>query len=123
MNPFTRSLLHRNTNVSLQTFVARWDALEALVIRVYRNGTASTADCDEHRALRPLLLLDYQRWREPLRPCWRAARCGSKPCEEDPFEFLLRVETPARFVGSWEHMQALPAAREALNRLLLETQP
>jgi hypothetical protein len=50
---------------------------------------------------------------------WRQTSRGGKPCEDDPFAFLLTPESAAGFVGSWAHMQALPAAREALNRLVL----
>ncbi len=120
MNPFTRALLTRTRNEALRAFVARWDVLEALVIRVYRAAAASEADRQEHRTLRQQLLRDYPRWRAPLQPLWQTARRGGEPCKEDPFEFLLRAEDATCFIGSWEHMQALPAAREAINRLLLE---
>jgi hypothetical protein len=35
--------------------------------------------------------------------------------EQDPFLRLLAAEQASDFVGDWEAMQYLPAAREALN--------
>jgi len=45
---------------------------------------------------------------------------AGQPCADDPFRYLLAATRAATFCGSWAHMQALPAAREALNRLILD---
>lgn len=120
MNPFTKALTARLSEQRLRAFVAQWDALEALVIRVYRVKQALDADKQEHARLRLWLAEHYPEWRTQLEPYWRRARCGSSPCNDDPFEFLLKPVTPEVFVGSWAHMQALPAAREALNTFILD---
>lgn len=120
MNPFTKALTARLNEQRLRAFVTRWDALEALIIRVYRAKQASPADVQEHAQLCRWLVEHYGEWRAQLEPRWQRARCGKLPCTSDPFEFLLSATTPEAFIGSWAHMQALPAAREALNSLILD---
>lgn len=120
MNPFTKSLVARLRSHHLRQFVERWDALEALVIRVYRSAVATEADDAEFAALKRWLIARYPEWQARLEPHWRAALRDGRPSPDDPFVFLLSPEHAAAFCGSWAHMQALPAAREALNRLILE---
>lgn len=120
MNPFTRYLLGggRKEDKALQTFVERWDALEGLVIRVFRNKMAETADETEYQQLRPWLLANYPLWEDKWRPYWQETLVGRLPCESDPFQRLLTAEKAADFIGDWEAMQHLPAAREAINRYI-----
>jgi hypothetical protein len=120
MNPFTRSLLGQIQDEELAAFVRRWDALEALVIRVYKVGEAGEADLAEHSRLRLVLLEAYPGWRPALDPHWRRARLAGELAREDPFAFLLAVPQAAGFIQNWTAMQTLPAAREALNGYLLE---
>lgn len=40
MNPFTQSLLKQISDSKLASFVTYWDALEALVVRVYKSNAA-----------------------------------------------------------------------------------
>jgi hypothetical protein len=122
MNPFTRFLLGsgRKEDQALQTFVERWDALEALVIRVFRSKGAETADEAQYQQLRPWLKDNYPRWQERWQPYWQEALVGGLPVAQDPFQRLLTAEKAADFVGDWEAMQYLPAAREALNRYIQE---
>lgn len=120
MNPFTKSIAARVRSGELKAFISHWDALEALVVRVFRARAASPADAAEHAEARAWLIAHYPAWRAALEPHWRQAMRGGQPSATDPFADLLAPERAADFVGSWAHMQALPAAREALNRLALE---
>jgi len=45
-----------------------------------------------------------------------------RPALEDPFLWLLSYEEITEFRQNWRAMQTLPAAREAINRLLIELQ-
>lgn len=120
MNPFTRSIAARLRSRQLKQFIAHWDALEALVIRVYRDKAATAADEAAYTELRRWLSRHYPEWRARLESHWRSANQAGQPCPTDPFLFLLAPERARDFCQSWPHMQALPAAREALNRLILE---
>jgi hypothetical protein len=120
-NPFTKSIAARLKSQQLKQFIQHWDALEALVVRVFRAKAASPADEAEYAELRTQITALYPEWQAALVPLWRQALHGGKPCEDDPFAFLLTPASAAGFAGSWAHMQALPATREALNRLVLES--
>ncbi len=120
MNPVTHSLLKQVQDAELEAFVQLWDALEALVIRVYKGKAAAVEDREEHSRLRAALQVRYPRWQPVLDPHWRRARLAGELAREDPFRFLLQIEDAAGFAGSWTAMQSLPAAREALNAYLLE---
>ncbi len=120
MNPFTKSIASRLRSRRLGQFIERWDALEALVIRVYRNAVATEADDAEFAELKRWLHKHYPEWQTRLETHWRSILRGGQPSQDDPFIFLFAPEHAAAFCGSWAHMQALPAAREALNHLILE---
>jgi len=120
MNPFTQSIAARLQSRRLRQFIQRWDALEALVIRVYRNAAATPTDEEAFAALRQWLSRAYPAWQARLEPHWRAAMRGGQLSPDDPFLFVLAPERAQAFCESWAHLQALPAAREALNRLILE---
>jgi len=120
VNPFTASLLARIPDPPLAAFVEAWDALEALIARVYRAGAATAGDETEHRRLRAWLAVHYPERRDALAAYWPLARIGRQPARADPFAALLAAESAAGFVDNWAAMQTLPAAREALNRLLVD---
>lgn len=125
MNPFTRFLLKRlgrqpgTPEAGLQAWVERWDALEALVIRVFKARAADAADEAEHAQVRAWLLEHYPVWQAALAVRWPGKRAGGEPLETDPFAWLLEVERAEGFVLNWRAMQVLPAAREALNELVM----
>lgn len=119
MNPFTKSLAAQVRSQQLQQLIGHWDALEALVIRVFRGKAATAQDEQDYAAVRLWLVENYSPWAAELVPLWQQALRGGKPSQDDPFQFLFQPEHAQDFVGSWAHMQALPAAREALNRLIL----
>jgi hypothetical protein len=120
MNPFTKALAAGLRSRQLKAFVARWDDLEALVVRVYRAGIATPEDERQFADLKAWLNRHYPEWQSRLAPHWRAALQAGQPCADDPFRALLAVARASDFCGCWAHLQALPAAREALNRLILE---
>ncbi len=119
MNPFTQSLTRALADPAVDAFVSGWDALEALVMRVYRGGMAGLADEAEWVLLRPALAAAYPAWSVALAPHWPQTRAGGQPVAADPFARLMSFARAADIVGDWAAMQTLPAAREALNRMLV----
>lgn len=119
MNIFTRFLSGGLQDGRLEEWISHWDVLEALVVRVYKGKGATAEDEGEYGRIRPWLQENYSQWQVALKPHWQVALVAGKPAKVDPFERLMRAERAADFVGDWEAMQVLPAAREALNRLLL----
>jgi hypothetical protein len=118
MNPFTRFLFGQRSDRRLADFIANWDALEALVIRVFKGKMATAVDQAEFARLQDDLNRQYPQWRAALAPLWAEALVGGVRPSSDPFADLLDVQTAADFVGNWAAMQRLPAAREALNKLV-----
>lgn len=120
MNRFTRFLKQWMGNEEdLGLLIQHLDALEALVIRVYRGKTATPADEAEYGKLRLWLEEHYPAWQEEMRPYWQKAQVGGQPAKQDPVRRVLQAQAAADLVGDWEAMQNLPAIREALNRLVL----
>ena len=121
MNPFTRFLRsqRRNTPAELAVFIERWDRLESLVINVYRRGGVDAETEAVYADLRAWLAEHYRDWAAGLEPFWRASREGGAAPVSDPFRRLLAPASAAWFIDNRPAMQALPAAREALNRYLL----
>lgn len=119
MNPFTQSLARELADPALDAFIADWDALEALVVRVYRGGAAGPPDVAEWPGLRARLAASYPAWSAGLAPHGAETRAGGKPVTADPFSQLMSIHRAADIVGDWAAMQTLPAAREALNRMLV----
>ena len=120
MNPFSRAIRKRLKDRRLAKLVERWDALEALVVRVYKGGRASTHDESEFRRTRLWLQKNYPRWAKALFPYWQQTRVAGEPAREDPFAYLLRPNRAAEYVNDWRALQTLPAAREALNQYLAD---
>lgn len=123
-NPFTRSitaLLRRRTGAqTLVEFVKYWDALESLVIRVYRGKSAQAGDQTEHARLSTWLRENYPNVQVVLEPRWRRSRVGTEAPTQDPFTALLAIDSAEAFIDNWEAMRQLPAAREALNQLVVD---
>ena len=118
MNPFSRYLRQWLPDRRLDEFVAQWDALEALVVRVYKEEGATAADMAEFDRLRPWLQSRYPDFKAQLRPFWQQAMVAGERTAADPFKRLLSAADASAFVGDWTNLQFLPAAREALNRCI-----
>ncbi len=119
MNPFTRFLVRNREDEALRHLLDHCDALEALVIRVYKGKQAIPADVEEYARLRGWFQANYANWSEKLKPYWLKVLAGGKTPEHDPILRLLAAATAADFVGDWVAMQHLPAAREMLNRYVV----
>ncbi len=119
-NPFTRFLSQWSSDDALAAFVAAWDRLERVVVGVYRAQMDEATAAAEYAAVWPWLRAAYPRWQEALRPYWQATRAAGEPTRVDPFALLLDIPAAAAIAGDWRAMQHLPAAREAINRYLLE---
>lgn len=123
MNPVTAMLVRQVGDRKIARFIERWDALEALVIRVYKGARATPVDERLYKRLRPELRTKLRRYGPELDQYWPKATVGGKLAKHNPFLTLLRAEHPSVFVGNWPAMQMLPAARQALNEWLLDQLP
>ncbi len=121
LNPFTRYLRsqHPDDASDFDAFVTHWDALESLIINTYRSGVVDTETEEAYTQLRSWLAAHYPRWATSLAPLWQAAREAGGAPPSDPFARLIAPESATHFIGNRHAMQALPPAREAINRYLL----
>jgi hypothetical protein len=118
MNPFTKFISQRIQNRSLKKFIRDWDIVEHLVVSTYRNeGTPE--DSALWQKTRSRLIDGYPQWKSALAPYWPKALVGGAPAIEDPFLALLAYQQVEDFKENWRAMQTLPAAREALNQLIV----
>lgn len=119
MNPFSKYLRQWSNDRDFDGFVEQWDALERLVISVYRGKMAPEAAVQAYEGLWPRLREHYDHWEASLTPYWTATRAAGEPTQTDPFRLLLAIPGPEAIPGDWRAMQHLPAAREAINRYLV----
>jgi hypothetical protein len=119
MNPFSKFLRQWSQDASLDEFVEYWDRLEAVVVRVYRRKMTVAESRGEFGVVWPWLREQYGKWEEELRPFWMQTRAGGQLTQKDPFQLLLTLARPEDILNDWTAMQHLPAAREALNQLVL----
>lgn len=119
MNPFTRFLMQWSQNAPLEALVERWDVLEALVIRVYKNKVATAVDEEQYQQAKIWLEANYDQFAPQLKPYWQPTKVGGSTDHGDPFCVLFAPDTAVEFVNNWRAMQHLPAAREALNQLIV----
>lgn len=120
MNIVTQALLRGYRGRHFRTFVKHWDRIEALALRVYRGGKAGKEDEQEYSDVRNWLLKKYPSWQPILKPYWETALIAGKHASEDPFLKTLSIENASGFIENWQSIQVLPAARESLNRFLLD---
>ena len=90
-----------------------------MVVRVYRQKITPAAARAEFEEVWPWLRQQYGVWEESLRPFWIQTTAGGQPTQYDPFQLLLAFTAPEDIRHNWTAMQHLPAAREALNQLIL----
>ncbi len=120
MNPVTRHLLENIDDPDLAEFAMTWDALEEQIVRLYRTGACPPAEAAAFDRSLSSTVASYPRWAEPLARHWRAASVDGAPADEDPFGRILRIGGAKDVIRNRSLMRTLPAAREALNHLLLE---
>lgn len=122
-NPFTQSLMLKVINEDLHTFVKYWDTLEGLIVGVFRNKGATVADAQTYAQVRAELQTHLPQWQSTLHPHWQGKKIGGQPAQSDPFAALITPAHASEFVGNLRLMQTLPAAREALNSLIIQITP
>jgi len=122
MNPFTQFLSQTIANRKFLAFVQKWDVVEQIVVNTFRGQGNFESDWKEWPKIRSKLRREYPHWMDRLKPLWRNALIDGHPAREDPFLWLLNYEDASEFRQNWRAMQTLPAAREAINRLLIEMQ-
>lgn len=123
-NPFThflRSLRGGSEPSDIARFVAAWDDVEAIVVAVNKRGAATEEERHTYAQARAALGADYERvWAARFAPHWPQTLEAGQPPPSDPFPRILAAPTAEGFVGNWPAMQALAAARETLNRYVLD---
>jgi hypothetical protein len=122
MNPFTHFLRQWSKDPTLDEFVSYWDRLERLTIQIYREKISVETAEPEFAEVWPWLRREYGRWQNQLEPFWRQSKAAGQPAQTDPFLLLLNKQSPAHIPGDWNAMQHLPAAREALNQLIVNSE-
>ncbi|MEM9774283.1 MAG: hypothetical protein AAF902_06855 [Chloroflexota bacterium] len=122
MNPFTRFLRQWSNDDSkeLETFIEHWDALEAMAIRVYKAKQPSAADFAHYQIIKGYMDANYSKFTSKLEGFWKQSEVGGQLDHADPFAYLFQYDSANGFVDNWAALQHLPAAREALNGLLVE---
>jgi hypothetical protein len=120
MNIVTHHLLQAVSEPELIAFVEAWDRLESLVIDIYKRGCAEKEDTRAYPGLKREAKQAYKKWKAMLEPHWRGLAAAGRPVEADPFLAILGRSRAQAFVGDWAAMQTLPAARQAINHLLIE---
>lgn len=120
MNPFSKYLRQFARDQDFDAFVAQWDVLESVVIGVYRDKMLIEQAQTAFSTTWPQLRQIYPQWEPGLRSCWQLTKAAGELTQVDPFQLLLDIQTPEQIKGDWKAMQHLPAAREAINRYLLE---
>ncbi|HKY84719.1 MAG TPA: hypothetical protein VJ160_07835 [Anaerolineales bacterium] len=120
MNPVTRHLLENIDDPDLAEFAVAWDVLEEQVVRIYRAAACPPAEAVAFERGLQSAAASYPRWAEALAPHWRAASVEAALVKEDPFDRILHTGGAKSVIGNGPLIRTLPAAREALNHLLLE---
>ncbi len=108
------------TDENLHVFVKDWDILEGLVVGIFRNKTATAADEQIYAQARAELQTHLPQWQSALHFHWQGKKIGGQPAQSDPFAALIAPAHASEFVGNLRLMQTLPAAREALNSLIIK---
>lgn len=119
-NPYTGFLSQWSGDQDFARFVGQWDQLERLVIGITRGYIQTWNARPGFGDVQTQLRLSYPRWEPVLRPYWQGTLVGGVPTVIDPFRFLINLPGADSVLGNRQAMQMLPAAREAINRFLLE---
>lgn len=119
MNPVTQSLLKQLNDPGLTAFAAQWDAITELVIEIYKQKSLTVEQQARFFEAQARLQAAYPTLSDELLPYWRTARIKGELVVGDPFLAVISKRSAKEFVENWDAMRTLPAAREALNMLLI----
>ena len=86
---------------------------------MFKAKGASGEESADYAQSRQFLLDTYPSFQKALAPLWADTLVGGEVAGEDPFLRVLKATVANEFVGDWVALQNLPAAREALNKLVL----
>lgn len=120
MNPVTQALLRDLNDKSLAAFVEDWDGFNDLVIEIYQQKSLTFDQQERFFELQQRLRAAYPAYAAELAPHWRTARIKGELLVGDPFVAIIEKQSAKDFVENWDAMRTLPAAREALNNMLME---
>lgn len=119
MNPVTHGLLQKLNDPLLTAFATDWDTVTELIIEIYQQKSLTVEQQQIFFEAQERLQAAYPILAAELEPHWRAARIKGELVVGDPFLAVLSKRSAKEFVENWDAMRTLPAAREALNMLLM----
>lgn len=114
----TKTIVKQLKGSPIQTFIANWAMFEELISSVYRSGTMEPEDTHLLGSLRYAIRDHYAQWADVLRPYWQKVKVGGRRVESDPFLTLIDSSLTSEFSSTWEAVQILPVAREALSLMV-----
>ncbi len=120
MNPVTQGLLKQLNDPALSAFAQDWDIVTELVIVIYQQKSLTVEQQARFFEAQERLQPAYPLLASEMEPYWRSARIKGELVVGDPFLAVLSKPSAKEFVENWDAMRTLPAAREALNMLLME---
>jgi hypothetical protein len=118
MSISTNTILKKLKGSPIQTFIANWAMFEEVITNVYRTGRMAPEDTHLLGSLRYAIRDHYNQWADVLHPYWQKVKVGGKRVESDPFLALMDASLNSSFASTWEAIQILPVAREALNLMV-----
>jgi len=119
MNPVTQALLKELKEPELDKFVEAWDTLNDLIIEIFKQKSTTFEQQETYFEVQEKLQTSYAKLKKQLEPFWRATRVKDGLIVGDPFQTLLEKQSAKEYVENWDAMRTLPAAREALNQMLM----
>ncbi len=119
MNPVTGALIKELKDPEWSAFAKDWDILNDLIIEIFKQKSLSFEQQELFFEVQERLRQRYPKFAAELEPFWRAAKIKGEVITSDPFQALFGKQSAREFVENWEAMRTLPAAREALNEMLI----
>ncbi len=119
MNPVTGALIKELKDPAWDAFAKDWDILNDLIIEIFKQKSVSFEQQELFFEVQGRLRQRYPNLAAEIDPFWRAAKVKGEVSVDDPFQTLFAKGSARDFVDNWEAMRTLPAAREALNEMLM----
>jgi hypothetical protein len=116
-----QSLTYKIKDKPTRTFIGNWEMLEELITSIYHSGEITPTDRELFVSLQYALRSLYAKCAATLRPYWQQIKVAGKTNQNDPFLTMLDVSVRSSQVDYWDMVQTLPVAREALNKMVLDT--